>query len=44
MWGFLLGVHIVYIIYPFFEEWPQHRAAADFGFLTLIQSLQGFAL
>jgi hypothetical protein len=26
MWGFLIGLYIAVIIYPFFEEWQQKRA------------------
>jgi hypothetical protein len=26
MWGFLIGLYIVLIIYPFIEEWQQKRA------------------
>jgi hypothetical protein len=25
MWGVLVGIYIIYIVYPFFEEWRQHR-------------------
>jgi hypothetical protein len=25
MWGFLIGLYIAMIIYPFLEEWQQHR-------------------
>jgi hypothetical protein len=26
MWGFLIGLYIAMIIYPFLEEWQQRRA------------------
>jgi hypothetical protein len=26
MWGFLIGLYIAMLIYPFFEEWQQRRA------------------
>jgi len=26
MWGFLVGLYIAVIIYPFIEEWQQQRA------------------
>jgi hypothetical protein len=25
MWGFLIGLYIAMLIYPFFEEWQQRR-------------------
>jgi hypothetical protein len=25
MWGFLIGLYIAMIVYPFFEEWQQRR-------------------
>ena len=25
MWGFLVGIYFAMMIYPFFEEWHQHR-------------------
>jgi hypothetical protein len=25
MWGVLVGIYIIYIVYPSFEEWRQHR-------------------
>jgi hypothetical protein len=25
MWGFLIGLYIAILIYPFFEEWQQRR-------------------
>jgi hypothetical protein len=26
MWGFLIGLYVAVIIYPFIEEWQQQRA------------------
>ena len=26
MWGFLIGLYIAMIVYPFVEEWQQRRA------------------
>lgn len=26
MWGFLIGLYLAMIFYPFFEEWRQRRA------------------
>jgi hypothetical protein len=26
MWGFLVGLYIAMLIYPFIEDWQQHRA------------------
>ena len=26
MWGFLIGLYIAMIVYPFYEEWQQRRA------------------
>lgn len=26
MWGFLIGLYLAMIIYPFLEEWQQHQA------------------
>ena len=26
MWGFLIGLYIVLIVYPYFQEWRQRRA------------------
>jgi hypothetical protein len=25
MWGLLLGIYLVYVLYPFFYEWRQRR-------------------
>jgi hypothetical protein len=25
MWGFLIGLYIAMIVYPFYEEWQQRR-------------------
>jgi hypothetical protein len=25
MWGFLIGLYIAMLIYPFFEEWQERR-------------------
>ena len=26
MWGVLVGIYIIYVLYPFFEEWQLRRA------------------
>ena len=26
VWGFLIGLYIVLIVYPYFQEWQQRRA------------------